>query len=171
MDSSDAIQLLIVLILLAFSAIFSSAETSLTTANRIRMRNLAEEGDRRAIAFLKTTENQGKMLSAILIGNNIVNLTISSMSTVLATRIMGSAGAGVATGIATILVLIFGEISPKTFATVKADSMALFYARPIGMVMTLFTPLIFLMNKLSRGLLILCRIDPDTKPDAITERP
>ena len=169
MDPSDAIQLLIVFILLAFSAIFSSAETSLTTANRIRMRNLADEGDRRAVTYMKITENQGKMLSAILIGNNIVNLTISSMATMLATRLMGSAGAGVATGIATLLVLVFGEISPKTFATVSPDKLALFYARPISMLMTLFTPLIFAVNKLSRGLLILFHIDPDTKTDAITE--
>ena len=169
MDPSDAIQLLIVFILLAFSAIFSSAETSLTTANRIRMRNLADEGDRRAVTYMKITENQGKMLSAILIGNNIVNRTISSMATMLATRLMGSAGAGVATGIATLLVLVFGEISPKTFATVSPDKLALFYARPISMLMTLFTPLIFAVNKLSRGLLILFHIDPDTKTNAITE--
>lgn len=169
MDSSDAIQLLILFILLIFSAIFSSAETSLTTANRIRMRGLAEDGNKKAAAFLSITENQGKMLSAILIGNNVVNLSLSSMATILATRLLGDAGAGIATGIVTLFVLVFGEISPKTIAALHSEKMALFYARPVQAMMTVLTPVIFALDQLSRGFLFLLRIDPDAKAESITE--
>lgn len=169
MDSSDAIQLLILFILLIFSAIFSSAETSLTTANRIRMRGLAEDGNKKAASFLSITENQGKMLSAILIGNNVVNLSLSSMATILATRLLGDAGAGIATGIVTLFVLVFGEISPKTIAALHSEKMALFYARPVQAMMTVLTPVIFALDQLSRGFLFLLRIDPDAKAESITE--
>lgn len=87
MDSSDAIQLLILVVLLALSAFFSSSETALTTVNKIRMRTLADAGDGRAEFVMKVISNPGKMLSAILIGNNIVNLYASSLSTMLATRL------------------------------------------------------------------------------------
>lgn len=96
------------------SAFFSSAETALITVNRIRMAvPLAEDGNKRAATVLRITDNSGKMLSAILIGNNIVNLSASSLATSLAIKIWGSVGAGIATGILTVLILIFGEISPK----------------------------------------------------------
>lgn len=101
--------------------IFSSAETALTTVNRIRMRSLAEDGNSRAACVLKVTDDSGKMLSAILIGNNIVNLSASSIATSLALDLWGSVGAGIATGILTLLILIFGEISPKTIAAINAE--------------------------------------------------
>ena len=129
MDSSDAMQLLILVILLALSAFFSSAETALTCVNKIRIRGLAEEGDKRAILVKELTDNPSKMLSAILIGNNIVNLSASSLSTMLATKIAAQLGdgtntatfVGLATGILTILILIFGEITPKSAATINAE--------------------------------------------------
>ena len=108
MDISSVIQLIILVILLALSAFFSSSETALTTVNRIRMRSLAEEGNKRAAKVLKITDDSAKMLSAILIGNNVVNLTASSLATTLAIHIFGNAGAGIATGILTVLILIFG---------------------------------------------------------------
>lgn len=98
MDSSDAIQLLILVVLLALSAFFSSSETALTTVNKIRMRTLADAGDGRAEFVMKVISNPGKMLSAILIGNNIVNLYASSLSTMLATRLWGNEAVGFATG-------------------------------------------------------------------------
>ena len=133
MDSSDAMQLLILVILLALSAFFSSAETALTCVNKIRIRGLAEEGDKRAILVKELTDNPSKMLSAILIGNNIVNLSASSLSTMLATKIAAQLGAGtntatfvgLATGILTILILIFGEITPKSAATINAEKMSI----------------------------------------------
>ena len=148
MDSGEVVQLFIVIFLLSLSAFFSSAETALTTFNRIRIKNLSDEGDKRAKNVLKITNDSGKMLSAILIGNNIVNLSASSIATALAIQVFGNAGAGIATGILTVLVLIFGEISPKTLATIRADKIALTYSGIILMLMKVLTPVIFIINKL-----------------------
>ena len=169
MDSGDVIQLIIIIILLMLSAFFSSAETALATSNKIRLRSMAEEGNKRAKKVLEITDDSGKMLSAILIGNNIVNLSSASLATTLATKIFGSAGAGIATGILTILVLIFGEISPKTFATIYADTISLAYAGVIGGIMKLLTPVIFIINKLALGFLRLLRVDASSAQNAMTE--
>ncbi len=169
MDSGEAIQLLFIMILLTLSAFFSSAETALTTFNRIRISSLANEGDKRAKRVLKVTSSPNKMLSAILIGNNIVNLSASSLATALAMQVLGSAGAGIATGALTILVLIFGEISPKTLATIHADKIALSYSGIILMLMKLLTPAIFIINKLSMGFLILLRVNVADGQNALTE--
>ena len=114
------IQLLALVVLLALSFFFSSAETALTTVNRIKIMTLAEEGDKRAERVLAILDDKGRMLSAILIGNNIVNLSSSSLATMVAVSLMGNYGAGIATGILTFLILIFGEISPKNLATVES---------------------------------------------------
>lgn len=169
MDPSDAIQLLIIFLLLCLSAFFSSAETALTTVNRIRVRSLAEDGDARAITLTKVIGDQGKMLSAILIGNNIVNLTASSLTTTLASKLSGSTGVGIATGLLTLIVLVFGEISPKTLATIHAEKLALAYAGIIWSLMVILTPAIFLINLLATGLLTLLRVDPNQKAAAMTE--
>lgn len=169
MDSGDAIQLLILVILILLSAFFSSAETSLTTANRIRILNLAEEGNKRAAVMLKVIDDSGKMLSAILIGNNIVNILASSLATVLATRLLGSKGVGIATGVLTLLILVFGEITPKTLAAIHSEKIALLYAPIIYYLMIVLTPVIFIVNKLSLGFLRLLRVDPNDKNDAMTE--
>lgn len=113
LSSGDGIQLLILILLLLMSAFFSSAETALTTVNKIRVRTLAENGDKQAEYVLKIIEDPSKMLSAILIGNNVVNLYASSLATVLATHIWGNKIVGIATGVLTLLILIFGEITPE----------------------------------------------------------
>lgn len=169
LDSGEVIQLLFVIILLMLSSFFSSAETALTTSNKIRLKGLADEGNRRAKRVLEITNDSGKMLSAILIGNNIVNLSASSIATALAMQICGSAGAGIATGILTILVLIFGEISPKTLATIHADQISLAYADIIWGLMKILTPVIFIINKLSMGFLRLLRVDVSNGPATLTE--
>lgn len=169
MDSGDVIQLIIIIILLMLSAFFSSAETALTTSNKIRLRSMAEEGNKRARKVLEITDDSGKMLSAILIGNNIVNLSSASLATTLATKIFGNAGAGIATGILTLLVLIFGEISPKTFATIHSDKISLAYAGVIGWLMKLLTPAIYIINKLALGFLILLRVDASGAQNTMTE--
>lgn len=168
MDSSDVIQLVVLLVLLLLSAFFSSAETAMTTVNKIKIRTLAEEGNRRARTLLKITENSGKLLSAILIGNNIVNLSAASLTTSLAYSLGGSAVA-VASGILTLLILLFGEITPKTMATIHAEKMSLFYAPFINIFITLMTPAIFIVNGLSTGILLLLRIDPKDKGSLMTE--
>lgn len=133
------------------------------------MKTLADNGDKRAKRVLKVTNDSGKMLSAILIGNNIVNLSASSIATTLAVDILGSVGAGVATGVLTFLILIFGEVSPKTMATLKADSLALKIAGIIDFFMLIFTPFIFVINKLATGFLFLLGIDPNTSANVMTE--
>ena len=147
MDTGDIIKLIILGVLLLLSGFFSSAETALTTVNKIRMRTLSEAGNKRADRVLLVTDDSGKMLSAILIGNNIVNLSASSLATTLATKLFGSAGAGIATGILTFLILIFGEVTPKTMATIHADRMSLAISGIILAMMKLLTPVIFIINK------------------------
>lgn len=169
MDSGAIFQIVFLVILLCLSAFFSSAETALTTANKIRMRTLAEEGDKRAAKVIQITDDSGKMLSAILIGNNIVNLSASSIATSLAIEIWGNVGAGIATGILTILILIFGEISPKTLATIHSEKIALAYSGVIGLLIKFLTPVIYIINKLSMGFLLLLRVDPNAGEQQMTE--
>lgn len=169
MGPSEIGQLIAIIILLCLSAFFSSSETALTTVNQIRMRTLADNGDKRAARVLHVTGNPGKMLSAILIGNNIVNLSASSISTSLAIHLFGNTGAGIATGILTFLILIFGEVTPKTMATIKADSMSLTVAAPIGLLMKILTPVIFIINKLSLGLMFLLHVNIKDAQKKMTE--
>ena len=169
MDSSDYIQLLILILLIGLSAFFSSAETALTTVNKIRIRNLAEAGDKSAVTLTKVLEDQGKMLSAILVGNNVVNLTASSMSTTLAMNIWSNKAVGVATGVLTLVILVFGEISPKTISTLYSEKISLKYAKFIYLFMTVMTPVIYAVNVLSSGFLRLVHVDPNRKQEAITE--
>ena len=137
---------------------------------------MADEKVKNARIVLKLIENQTKMLSAILIRNNIVNLTASSLTTSFAIQIAQKSGfsemtsiiTGAATGILTVLILIFGEIVPKTLATMSAEKLALTYAKPVYAVTTVLTPVAFLMNQISKGLLIILRIDTKKQP-AITE--
>ena len=168
MDTSAAIQIIVLIILLLLSAFFSSAETSLTTVNKIRMRSLAEEGDKCAKMVIEITENSSQMLSAILIGNNIVNLSASSLTTTIAYNLGGPAVA-IATGIITVLILIFGEITPKTVATINSEKMALSYAYPIHFIMIIVKPISIVINALSRCVFFVLRVNPNTKSDAMTE--
>lgn len=169
MDPSDVTQIIILLILLLLSCFFSSAETSLTTVNKLRIRSLAEENVKGAKTVVKLIEDPSKMLSAILIGNNVVNLTASSIATSLAINHYGSVGAGIATGIVTIMILIFGEITPKTLATIHAEKLSLQYAGAIYYLTQLLTPIIYIVNRISLGILRLLRVDPTKKATAITE--
>ena len=168
MDSSDVTQLIILIILLILSAFFSSAETALTTVNKIRIRSLADEGNKRAKSVLKVTDDSGKMLSAILIGNNIVNLSAASLTTSLAYSFGGSMVA-IASGILTVLILLFGEITPKTTATIHSEKMSLLYAPVIHFFMKVMTPFIFVINGLSTVVLLLLRVDAKAKNTAMTE--
>lgn len=169
MDPSDAIQLIVLLLLLALSAFFSSAETAMTTVNKIRIQTLAEEGNKRAVTLLKAVNDSGKMLSAVLIGNNIVNLSASALATSVTIKLFGNAAVGIATGILTLLILILGEITPKTVATIYSEQLALTYSKLVYGLMVLLTPVIYLVNKLSLGLLILFRVDPNGKNSTMTE--
>ena len=169
LDSSVVIQLIILAILILLSALFSSAETSLTTSNKLKIQSLADQGSKRARILLKISEDSGKMLSAILIGNNLVNNAQTALTTSLIIQLFGNSAVGIATGVITLLILIFGEISPKTLATIHSEKMALLYAPLIHFLMKIFTPVIFIVNKLSMGVLFLLRVNPDQKVNTMTE--
>ena len=169
MDSSVVIQLIILAVLILLSALFSSAETSLTTSNKLKIQSLADQGSKRARILLKISEDSGKMLSAILIGNNLVNNAATALTTSLIIQLFGNSAVGIATGVITLLILIFGEISPKTLATIHSEKMALLYAPLIHFLMKIFTPVIFIVNKLSMGVLFLLRVNPDQKVNTMTE--
>ena len=177
MGPSDAVNILILVVLLILSAYFSSAETALTTVNKIRLRALAEEKNKAAKRVLKLIEEPSKMLSAVLICNNIVNLSASSISTSYAFSIckrMGledstSLGAGIATGILTVLILIFGEITPKNLATKNAEKMSLLYSSSILFITHLLTPVIFVVNQIARFFLFILRVDTSKESSGITE--
>ena len=168
MDPSVVTQFIFLAILLMLSAFFSSAETALTTSNKIRMRSLADDGNKRAKTVLKLTDNSGKMLSAILIGNNIVNVAAASLTTSLAYKLGGSMVA-LANLVITVLILLFGEITPKTMATIHADKISLIYAGFINFFMQLMTPVIFIINGLSNAVLFILRVDPNDRNRAMTE--
>lgn len=141
----------------------------MTTVNKIRIQSLAEQGNKRASILLTVVEDSGKLLSTILIGNNIVNISASSLATTITMRLFGNAAVSISTGIITLLVLIFGEITPKTMASLHAEKMALSYARIIHFLMFLLTPVIFLVNKMAKGVLTLLRVDDSVKGNTITE--
>ena len=169
METSDVAQLIIIIVLIFLSGFFSSAETAFSTLNMVRMRNLEEEGSKKAARVNKILESYSKMLSAILIGNNIVNLTASSLTTAFVIGVCGNAYIGLGTGILTIVVLLGGEIIPKTWANLNSEKLALAYSSVIYALMKIMTPVIFIVDLLSKGILKLLHVDPNKKMDTITE--
>lgn len=168
MDLSVTFQCIILGLLLVGSAFFSSAETALTMVNKIQLQILAEEGDKRAIKALQVTEHNSKMLSAILIGNNIINLYASALTASMTIEIWGNNYVAIATGILTFVVLMFGEIIPKSVATTYAKRLSLVYAPIIWCLMVILTPLIIISEKLRQLILMPFGLDK-AEPDAMTE--
>lgn len=169
MDTKGVIEIVILLLFILLSAFFSSAETALTCANRMRIRSLANEGNRNARLVQKIHGNYNKMLSTILVGNNVVNIAASSLTTSMAIRLWGNAVVGVVTGILTLVILLFGEIVPKTWAGTHADHIALAYSHVIWALMFLLTPLIWVVDKLATGIIRLFRLNANERPENITE--
>lgn len=169
LSTTTIIELICLILLLLLSAFFSSAETALTTVNRIRMRSLAEDGNKKASDVLTITDNMSKMLSAVLIGNNIANLSASALATSLTIHLFGNYAVGWSTGILTFLVLLFGEITPKTIAAVKAERISLAYSGTIRTLMFLLTPLIFIVNKCSSLFLKMFRVSLNDRENSMTE--
>ncbi len=168
MNSSLMIQLIISIVLVLLSAFFSSAETAVTMVNKIRIRTLCEDGNRRARILQKVLDRYPKVLSAILIGNNIVNIAASALVTTFTMEAFGSVYIGVATGILTLAVLMFGEIIPKNIAAIHCEGMALTYAPIIYGMTMLLLPIIFVVELIAKVFLILFRADK-TKAETITE--
>ncbi|MFI3237153.1 MAG: hemolysin family protein [Lachnospiraceae bacterium] len=169
MDPSSAVQILAIVILLLLSSFFSSAETALISVNKIKIKTLVDEGDKRAIKLTYILDNYSKMISTILIGNNIVNIAASSLTTTFVISEFGSVYVGIGTGVLTLLVLMFGEIIPKTLAKTYAETIALNYTFIIHKLMFLLTPVIYFINILSRAIMKLLHIDPDKKLETMTE--
>ncbi len=168
MDTSTIIQLVVLIVLLLLSAFFSSSETALTTVSKIKLKTLADEGNKSAAKVLKVTENPGKLLSTILIGNNIVNISASALATTFTTEVFGSKWIGISTGLLTILVLIFGEVTPKTMATQYAIKLSMIFVYPISLLMVILTPAIWLLDLITGIIFKILRIDTSTK-DIMTE--
>ncbi len=169
MTAEDILLVLFLAALIWLSSFFSSSETALTVVNRVKLRNLSEEGNERASLVLSILENQPKMLTAILIGNNIVNLSASALTTVMASRLGGRWSIAAGTGILTFVILLFGEITPKTMATIHAEKLALRYAPAIRIIIIVLTPVIFLINALSGLVLRIRHVDPGARQEGITE--
>ncbi|MCI5806218.1 MAG: hemolysin family protein [Clostridium sp.] len=169
MEPDSTIQVVAILILILLSAFFSSAETALTTVNKHRLRALAEEGNRNAQRVLKLIENPAKMLSAILIGNNIVNISASALTTTVTTNVFGSKFVGASTGVLTLVVLLFGEITPKSLATLYNEKIALIYIHVVAPLVMLLTPVIWLVDKLSGIIFFILRVDRDAANNQMTE--
>lgn len=167
MDASGVIQLIILIVLIFLSAFFSSAETAFSTVNRVKMKTLEEEGNKKAKKVNLILDNYSKMISTILIGNNIVNIAASSLATTLAIRI--NLIIGIATGILTIVVLLFGEIIPKTWANLYNESISLIYSPIIYFLMQTLTPVIIVVDVLSKAIMKLLHIDPNKKISTMTE--
>ena len=166
------LQIAAIIFLLIVSAFFSSAETALTTVSRIKLRTAKEAGDRRAEKALLITDGEtrmkSKMMSAILIGNNIANISASSIATSAAIKLFGSYGAGIATGILTLLILVFGEITPKHSAVIRSTEISLKDAYPIWMLMVVFTPLIIIINSLTIFILRITGVSREDSKDTLT---
>lgn len=163
MDPSTIIQLVVLIVLLLLSAFFSSSETALTTVSKIKLKTLADEGNKSAAKVLQVTENPGKLLSTILIGNNIVNISASALATTFTTNVFGSKFIGISTGILTILVLIFGEITPKTMATQSSLKFSMVVVHPIKLLMFVLTPVIWLLDRVTNLIFIILRVDTSAK--------
>ena len=163
MDPSTIIQLVVLIVLLLLSAFFSSSETALTTVSKIKLKTLADDGNKSAAKVLQVTENPGKLLSTILIGNNIVNISASALATTFTTNVFGSKFIGISTGILTILVLIFGEITPKTMAAQSSLKFSMVVVHPIKLLMFVLTPVIWLLDRVTNLIFIILRVDTSTK--------
>lgn len=169
MDTTGVIQIIFLIFLLFLSAYFSSAETAFTTVNTLSLKELSEDGNKRASIALTLINNKPKLLSAILIMNNIVNLSASALVTTLAMKFFGSSYIALATGILTFILLIFGEITPKTMATIKSTQLTLSYSKVMYFITSLLTPIIFVVDKFSMIILRMLNVDPNDAHEAMTE--
>lgn len=163
------IKVAVLAILLLLSAFFSSAETAFNCANEIRLKSLADEGNKKASQVLKILSDYSKLISGILIGNNLVNIAASALTTTIALMSGYSWAVSVATGLLTIIVLICGEIIPKQWAKVKADKIVLVYAYFFKLYLFVFTPVIFLVDKTAYLIMCILRINTKDKSPSITE--
>ena len=146
----DWFSYILLVILIALSAFFSASEPAYTTVNKIRLQNYVDAGSKKAKTALFIAENYDRTLTTILIGNNIVNIGASSIATLLFVKLFGPSGAAISTAVMTILILIFGEVLPKSFAKESSEKFALAFSRPLRILMTVFWPVVFLFIQLKK---------------------
>lgn len=159
---SDSLSLIIIVICILMSAYFSATETAFSSLNRIRVKNMAEKGNKKAALVMRLSDNYDGLLSTILIGNNIVNIASASLATLLFVRLLGEdAGASVSTAVTTVVVLIFGEVSPKSIAKESPEKFAMFSAPILNFFMILLTPLNFLFKQWKKLLSKLFKTEED----------
>lgn len=166
MDNQNLGRIILIIIAMIFSALFSSCETAFSSVNKIRLKNYAAQGDKRAEKALKIANSFEDALTTVLVGNNIVNITMASVSTVLFTTLFGSGAVGISTAVTTVLVLIFGEILPKSYAKENAERLSLFFAGPLSFLIILFKPIIFIFNKLA-SVLKNGKVEPSVTEDEL----
>ena len=166
----SSIQVIILVILLIGSGFFSASETALMSLSKIRIRYMQQEGVKGAKLVSSLIENPNKLLSSILVGNNVVNIAATSISTSLFIGLMkGSEGVAVATAVMTILVLIFGEITPKSIAANNSEKVALFVARPIKFIIFILSPLLWISNLITVFIFKILRLQNKGVQPYITE--
>lgn len=149
MDNSDLWKILLIIIMMVFSALFSSTETAYSSVNKLRLKNYEAQGNKKASKALRLANKFDEVLTAVLIGNNIVNIATSSVSTLLFVSIFGSNGAAISTAVITVLVLIFGEVLPKSYAKKNSEKLAMLFASPLSMLVTVLKPFVWILNKIS----------------------
>ncbi len=149
MDSSLIPKLILVLAMMVFSALFSGTETAYSTVNKLRLKNYEAQGNKKAGKALKLANRFDDVITAVLIGNNIVNIGTSSVATVIFCDIFGDSGAAISTAVVTVLVLIFCEVLPKSYAKRNSEKLALLFATPLSFLVVLFKPFIWTLNKMS----------------------
>lgn len=149
MDSSDLWKIVLIIVMIVFSALFSSTETAYSSLNKLRLKNYEAQGNKKAGIALRLANKFDEVLTAVLIGNNIVNIATSSLSTLLFVSIFGDGGAGISTVIITVLVLIFGEVLPKSYAKRNAEKLALLFAKPLSFLVVVLKPFVLILNKMS----------------------
>ena len=159
--------ILVMGILLVLSASFSASETALTAANKIRLKNQAEEGDKNAEGALKIISKYDSALSALLISNNVVNILSSSLATALCLELFGSNGVGIATAATTVLIIIFGEVLPKSFANDNSEKLIKLVQKPLQVIILILTPVIKVLEFLKK--VLSGRLKKDNTP-SVTER-
>lgn len=168
MDTSTYVQLALLIVLILLSGFFSASETSLMSLSKIRLKHMVESDIKNAKTIEKLLSKPNNMLGAILLGNNAVNIGASSVATALAISIFGSGGIGFATLVMTILILIFGEITPKSLAMQYTEKFALLVAPIINFLAVLFSPVVHVLTKITNLFIRLLGGVPDNKKPFIT---
>lgn len=166
---SDLPLFILLVLLVLMSAFFSSSETALINMSKIRLKHLVKEKVKNADKLEKLYEDSNKLIGAILIGNNIVNVATSSIATIITTSRFSNAGLGISVGLTTLVILIFGEITPKNLALKNSESISLFVAPIILFLVRIFTPILFILNNISNLLSALLGQRNDDKKPTITQ--